>query len=233
MFRNLEEDMFGTLKTLFAGANARAEEQLKDTYAIELIDQKIREAGGALKAAKLSLASMIQQQRNEQRQAEALEEKIADMMARAGEALKGDRPDLAETAAQAIAEMENELTVRKETLARLDRRILQLRGSVERAHRRITDLKQGAIAARATRREQALQKGLTRHAGGDSAIEDAEELIARVMGRDDPFEQGEILREIEGDLGQNRIAEQMAGAGFGAPLRSTAADVLKRLNAGN
>lgn len=225
--------MFGTLKTLFAGANARAEEQLKDTYAIELIDQKIREASGSLKAAKLSLASMIQQQRNEQRQAETLEEKIADMMTRAGEALKGDRPDLAETAAKAIAEMENELTMRKDTLARLDRRILQLRGSVERAHRRITDLKQGAIAARATRREQSLQKGLTRHAGGDTAMEDAEELIARVMGREDPFEQGEILREIDGDLGQDRIAEQMAEAGFGAATRSTAADVLKRLKAEN
>ena len=225
--------MFGTLKTLFAGANARAEEQLKDTYAIELIDQKIREASGALKAAKLSLASMIQQQRNEQRQAEALEEKIADMMTRAGEALNGDRPDLAEAAAKAIAEMENELTMRKETLARLDRRILQLRGSVERAHRRITDLKQGAIAARATRREQSLQKGLTRHTGGDTAMEDAEELIARVMGREDPFEQGEILREIDGDLGQDRVAEQLAEAGFGAATRSTAADVLKRLKAEN
>ena len=225
--------MFGTLKTLFAGANARAEEQLKDTYAIELIDQKIREASGSLKAAKLSLASMIQQQRNEQRQAEALGEKITDMMTRAGEALKGDRTDLAETAARAIAEMENELAMRRETLARLDRRILQLRGSVERAHRRITDLKQGAIAARATRREQSLQRGLTRHTGGDTAMEDAEELIARVMGREDPFEQGEILREIDGDLGQDRVAEQMAEAGFGAATHSTAADVMKRLKAGN
>lgn len=225
--------MFGTLKTLFAGANARAEGQLKDTYAIELIDQKIREASAALKAAKLSLAALIQQQRSEQQQAESLEVRIADMMQRASEALKGERQDLAETAAKAIADMENELTVRRETLARLERRILQLRGSVERATRRITDLKQGALAARATRREQSLQKRLTRNAGGDTAMEDAEELIARVMGQADPLEQGEILREIDKDLGHGNLADQMADAGFGDATRSTATDVLNRLKAGN
>ncbi|MCP4820531.1 MAG: PspA/IM30 family protein, partial [Shimia sp.] len=45
--------MFGTLKTLIAGSNARAEENLRDHFAIELIDQKIREAGENLKAAKM------------------------------------------------------------------------------------------------------------------------------------------------------------------------------------
>ena len=30
--------MFGTMRTLFIGANARAEEQLRDTYAIELFE---------------------------------------------------------------------------------------------------------------------------------------------------------------------------------------------------
>ena len=32
--------MFITLKTLFTGASARAEDQIKDRFAIELIDQK-------------------------------------------------------------------------------------------------------------------------------------------------------------------------------------------------
>lgn len=32
--------MFGTLRTLILGANARAEETLRDTHAVELIDQK-------------------------------------------------------------------------------------------------------------------------------------------------------------------------------------------------
>ncbi|WP_027259344.1 PspA/IM30 family protein [Leisingera aquimarina] len=221
--------MFATLKTLITGANARAEEQLRETYSIELITQKIREAEGNLKAAKLTLASLIQRQRAEQRQIETLQTRVQDLMARAGEALEGGREDLAQSAAQAVAEMENELTVRRQTLDRLETRILQLRQSVETASRRITDLKQGAIAARATRREQDIQRRLRRHTGGDSPAEEAEALISEVLQRDDPFEQGEILREIDGELSNSTIAGDLADAGFGPRSRSTAADVLNRL----
>lgn len=228
MFK-LEEEMFATLKTLITGANARAEEQLRETYSIELITQKIREAEGNLKAAKLTLASLIQRQRAEQRQIETLQTRVQDLMARAGEALEGGREDLAQSAAQAVAEMENELTVRRQTLDRLETRILQLRQSVETASRRITDLKQGAIAARATRREQDIQRRLRRHTGGDSPAEEAEALISEVLQRDDPFEQGEILREIDGELSNSTIAGDLADAGFGPRSRSTAADVLNRL----
>ena len=36
--------MFKTLSTLIAGVNARSEDRVRDAFAIELIDQKIREA---------------------------------------------------------------------------------------------------------------------------------------------------------------------------------------------
>lgn len=114
-----------------------------------MIDQKIRESDASLRAAKLTLASLIQRQRAELRQIDSLETRTADLMSRAKEALDGDREDLARTAAQAVAEMENELTVRRRTLERLERRILQFRQSVETANRRIIDLKQGAMSARA------------------------------------------------------------------------------------
>lgn len=57
--------MFGTLKTLFIGASSRAEETVRDAYAIEMIDQKIREVEASLSAAKSTLASLIQRQRSE------------------------------------------------------------------------------------------------------------------------------------------------------------------------
>jgi hypothetical protein len=47
-------------------------------------------------------------------------------------------------------------------------------------HRRIIDLKQGAIQARAVRREQAIQTKLTNHR--TSAHQEAEELISRASG---------------------------------------------------
>ena len=57
--------MLNVLKTLLQGANARAEERLTDHFAIDLIEQKIREAEAGLAAAKQTLASLIVRQRNE------------------------------------------------------------------------------------------------------------------------------------------------------------------------
>ncbi|MBT8412387.1 MAG: PspA/IM30 family protein [Octadecabacter sp.] len=221
--------MFKTLSTLIAGVNARSEDRVRDAFAIELIDQKIREAETSLKAAKATLASLIQRQRSEERQRDALKTRIKDMMGRAQDALDKGRDDLAGEAAQAIAQMENELTVRNETCNRLDQKVIRLRNSIEAGHRRIIDLKQGAIQARAVRREQAIQSRLNSTIGQTSSTEEAEALIARVMGRDDPFEQSEILREVDRDLGHETLADRMADNGCGPATRTTADDVLSRL----
>jgi len=221
--------MLRTLSTLIAGVNARSEDRVRDAFAIELIDQKIREADTSLKAAKATLASLIQRQRSEERQRETLKNRVRDMMARAQSALDKDRADLATEAAQAVAQMENELTLRDETCARLDQKVIRLRNSIEAGHRRIIDLKQGAIQARAVRREQAIQSKLNSTISSTSSTEEAEELIQRIMGRDDPFEQSQILREIDRDLGHDSLTDRMADQGFGPATRTTASDVLARL----
>ena len=221
--------MFKTLSTLIAGVNARSEDRVRDAFAIELIDQKIREADTSLKAAKATLASLIQRQRSEERQRDRLRGRIKDMMTRAQDAMDAGRDDLATEAAQAVAQMENELTIRNETCDRLDQKVIRLRNSIEAGHRRIIDLKQGAIQARAVRREQAIQTKLNTTIGHTSSTEEAEELIKRVMGRDDPFEQSEILREIDRDLGHETLQDRMSDSGFGPSTRTTADDVLARL----
>ena len=218
--------MFKTLSTLIAGANARSEDRVRDAFAIELIDQKIREADGSLKAAKATLAALIQRQRAEDAQRAKLQSRIDDLTKRAKAALDDDREDLATQAAEAIAQMENELTVRTETLRRLDQKVLRLRTSIEAGHRRIIDLKQGAIQARAVRREQTVQMKM-HAANGSAATEEAEELISRVLGQDDPFEQAEILGQINRDLSHGGITDTLSDAGFGPATRSTAPCCLK------
>lgn len=221
--------MFKTLATLINGANARSEDRVRDAFAIELIDQKIREAEGSLKAAKATLASLIQRQRAEDNMRRNLQSKVNDLMKRAQAALDDDREDMAQQAAQSIASMENELTVRTETLERLDQKILRLRTSIEAGHRRIIDLKQGAIQARAVRREQDIQSRMATTNRATSSAEEAEELIGRVLGRDDPFEQAEILSEIDEGLSHDGVTNRLADAGYGSATRSTADDVLARL----
>ncbi len=221
--------MLAVLKTLITGANARAEEQLRDHYSIELIEQKIRDATASLKGAKVSLAGLIQRKRGEERQAEALNDRIKDLSSRTKAALDAGEDALATEAAEAIASLENELAVRRDTIRMLESRVLRLESSVESAHRRLVDLKQGAIAAKAMRREQNMQ---TRIAGRSettgNAMDEAEELIAQVMQRDVPFEQAEILREIDAGLGHETVADRMAAKGLGASAKTTASDVLAR-----
>lgn len=222
--------MLKTLSTLIAGANARSTDRVRDAFAIELIDQKIREAEGSLRAAKSTLASLIQRQRSEDAQRNALQSQIADLTERAKAALEKDREDMASQAADAIAQMENEHTLRTNTLQRLDQKILRLRSSIEAGHRRIIDLKQGAIQARAVRREQTIQMKMNA-SDATSSVEEAEELITRVLGKDDPFERAEILSEINADLDHTGLTDRMADAGLGASTRATGKDVLARLKA--
>jgi phage shock protein A len=225
----MERTMLKTLATLIQGQNARAEDRVRDAFAIELIDQKIRESESSLRAAKATLASLIQRQRSEEKQHATLKTRIADLTRRAKDALENDREDMAQEAARAIANMENEMTVRAETLDRLEQKIIRLRSSIEAGHRRIIDLKQGAIQARAVRREQTIQMRMVKSGAHETSVEEAEELIARVLGRDDPFERSEIISEINRDLTGGSIADRMADAGFGPATRSTADDVLARL----
>ena len=223
--------MFATLKTLFAGAQARADERITDHFALELIDQKIRETEAAVKAAKATLASLIQRRNSEERQIEALSTRIASLIERTKQALDAGDEKMAEEAAKSIAQMENELEGRGETFARLDQKIARLRNSVEAGTRRVVDLKQGAIQARAVRKEQDIQKRLNRTLSGSDAASEADELIQRVIGRDDPFEQAEILKEIEDGLTHRDIETRMSDAGYGPQTKSTAKSVLDRIKA--
>ena len=221
--------MFTTIRTLFLGAEARAEERVRKTYSIELIDQKIREAQQGLQAAKAGLASLIQRQRSEERQIALLEGRVTDLTGRARAALEVGREALANEAAEAIAEMENELALRRETVQRLEARVMRLRRTVETTNRRIIDLKQGAIAARAVRQEQTIQTRIQTTLSGKSPMAEAEDLIAEVLNRDDPHEQAEILEDIDKGLSRADLGDRMAAEGFGKPTKMTAAEVLNRL----
>ena len=118
--------MLSTFRTLFAGANARAEDRLRDVYAIELIDQKIRETQAQVAAAKSTLASLIQRKRSEEKLLGMLRSRIASIMDRARAALDAGEESLAQEAAQAIAEMENECTIRQGTIDRLETQVTRL-----------------------------------------------------------------------------------------------------------
>ncbi|MEO8685548.1 MAG: PspA/IM30 family protein [Devosia sp.] len=221
--------MLDLISTLFRGANAKATETVTDHFAIDLINQKIREAESGVEGAKHALAALILRQRTEQKTFDTLGVRKAILENRVREALAAGNETLAMEGANAIAEMENEASVRAETLARLSDRVARLRQSVEKAHRRVADLRQNAMAARAIDLERRSQRRLNRSLDGGSAIHEAEKLIQRVTDQDDPLEQSGVLDEIDNSLSHRSAEDNLAAAGFGSATKTRAQDVLDRL----
>ena len=223
--------MLNVLRTLLTGASARADEALTDHFAIDLIEQKIREADAGLNSAKTTLASLIIRQRNEERHVARLDSEIGDLERRTGLALADGQDDLAAEAAAAIAELTNERAVRQATCAQLAQRVVRTQSSVAKANRRLIDLRQGMISARAVDAERRAQRTLNRSIGNTSAMRDAEALIQRVISQDDPLEESDVLDEIDAGLNGASVRDRLAQAGYGDRTRVTGNDILARLKA--
>jgi phage shock protein A len=223
--------MLNVLKTLISGASARADEALTDHFAIDLIEQKIREADAGLNGAKNTLASLIIRQRNEERHVARLDSEIADLERRTGLALADGQDELAGEAAAAIAELVNERAIRQATCAQLAQRVIRTQSSVAKANRRLIDLRQGMISARAIDAEHRAQRNLSRSIGNTTAMRDAEALIKRVMNQDDPLEESDVLDEIDAGLNGASVRDRLAQAGYGDRIKVTGGDILARLKA--
>jgi phage shock protein A len=221
--------MFELLSTLLKGSNAKAVEAATDHFAIDLLNQKIREAEAGVTGAKHALATLIVRQRAEQTALSVLRSRKSALEDRVRQAMAGGSNDLAIQGATSIAELENEETARVETVARLDEKVARLRHSVEKAHRRVIDLRQGAVTARAIDIERRSQRSLNRSLERGSAAEEAEALIRRIAGQDDPLEQAEIVEEIDHSLTHRTTEDLLAEAGFGPATKVRAEDVLARL----
>jgi phage shock protein A len=221
--------MLSLIRTLLDGASAKAEDRLKDQFAVDLLAQRIRDAEAGLASAKQTLASLIVRQRAEQASLDQLDRRIADLEERTRSALAAGNEPLARDGAGAIAELENEREVRRATVRRLVEKTLRMRMSLEQAHRRIVDLNQGMISARAIDAEQKAQRRLNRSIGRTASLNEAEALLARIRERSDPFEEAGILDEIDAGLSQEAIRGRLEDAGHGPSTKVRAQDVLDRL----
>lgn len=221
--------MLKLIKTLLDGTTAKAEEALKDKFAIDLLAQHIRDAEAGLASAKEILATIIMRQRAEQASLDAIERRIADLEVRVRAALAANEEKLAQDGAGAIAELENEREVRRATIRTLNERAQRMRLAVEKTHRRIIDLNQGLIAAKAIDSGQKAQRDLDRSIGRTASLHAAETLLRQITQRSDPFEEAEVLEGIDADLSQEGIRNRLEKAGFGPSSKVRAGDVLARL----
>jgi phage shock protein A len=225
--------MFKTVLTLFRGSVAIAGEELEDRAALLILDQQMRDAGAAVERSKRSLALAIAGDQQEGRRLEATNARIADLEIRATAALDGGREDLAREAAQAIANLEADRDAAMTARTLFASEITRMKRQVATAEARITELDRGRRIARAAEAVRALRRGGIEAARPyESTLPEAENTLKRLRERQiEAQAAADALVELDAATGPQATAEKLAEQGFGPRMKSTADDVLARLNA--
>lgn len=221
--------MFSTLMTIVRGETSRTREKLEDRHASVILEQKIREAETSHAQAKRALASLILKARNEERQINALTSRRDDLESRIEKALKAGLDDLAREAAQHLARMENEQSVRIRAKQRTELSIERLRQMIDSGQARIIELKQGLMTVQSISAERLNAARVQGDLNGMAALMEGEKLLERFLDQPDPLEEMEILQDINAELSGDKLVDRLASEGCGDHLTTRAEDVLARI----
>ncbi|MBB3161342.1 PspA/IM30 family protein [Rhizobium laguerreae] len=220
--------MFKLISILLRGRAHDAEQAFADRHAVPLLSQQIRDAAQSIQSARRSVAVAIAQNEQEKVQHGAIVARIADLETRASAALAKGNEGLAREAAEAIAYLEAERDASEKAQSQFTSAIDKLKGIVRASEARLQELQRGERLARATQEAQKLDVAVA--GPGLATLDDAEETLARLRLRQSQNElTAAALKDMEGAIRPAGIIEKLANAGFGAPLRTSADDVLARL----
>ncbi|KAA3499406.1 PspA/IM30 family protein [Rhizobium rhizogenes] len=220
--------MFNLIATLIRGKAHAAEQAAMDRHAIPLLAQQIREAAQSIQSAQHALAVAIAQKEKERSQHTLILSRISDLEERTLAALLKGNDGLARDAADAIAFLEAERTASEQALAQFSGAITKLKATVRLAEGRLKDLQRGERLARATDAAQKVDHAAS--GVGLATLDDAERTLERLRDRQKQTDAvSAVLKQMEGPSRTAGLIERLADAGCGAPLRSSADDVLARL----
>lgn len=220
--------MLKHVMTLLRGTVHQAQETFVDRHALPLLKQQLREAAETVRSAQKAVAIAVAQSTQEAEQHKKLLARLADLETRAIAALEQNRPDLAQEAAEAIALMESERDTSEQAQAQFAQEIARLKRTVQSAETRLRALKRGERLATATDKTQRLQNHPPNACG--SSLEDAEKTLKRLRERQLQIDlTGQALEEMGQATDPSRIAEKLADAGCGTPIKTSAQEVLARL----
>ena len=221
--------MFKTLKTIFLGRAAQAEQNLESAHAAIIIEQKIREAETGHAIAKRGLASLITRSKSEAKALNVLEGRIKNLEARIREALATGKETLAQDAAKLLANLENERNLRDRTLMSSQEKVERMRLAIEKTHRQLIDLRQGLITAKSIEAERKAIGHIKGDLSAHSAIAEGELVLKRLLDNPDPIDTVEALEELEADLSGESVIDRFSDAGIGTSDKVQAKDILARL----
>ena len=217
----------------FPGQRGGSGEELEDRSALLILDQQMRDAGRGRRALQAHAGAGDRQDQQEGRRLDATNARIADLETRATAALDGGREDLAREAAQAIANLEADRDAAMTARTLFASEITRMKRQVAGAEARITELDRGRRIARASEAVRAMRRGGVEAARPyESTLPEAENTLKRLRERQMEAQAAdEAFSELDAASGPLATAEKLAEQGFGPRLKSTADDVLARLNA--
>jgi phage shock protein A len=225
--------MFGTFITLVKGMANRQALAAVDDPALIILEQQIRAAEREVASARKAVASAIAHNQAEKRFRQILTARIAELKSRAIAALSKDDFGIATEAAEAIARLDGERDASETAQASFCEEIDCMKLVINRAEMKLFELKRGQWIAEAADEEQRLRIVFdTAPDGGLSGLREAEETLLRLRSRQKHLEDASAaLTMLETETTPSRLAEKMAGLGYGDPVISSAAEVLQRLRA--
>ena len=221
----------GILKSLFTLGKSfisQAEESIEETQGVRMLEQHIRDAKAELDKAGKSRVDLLARVKLSHDKLKDLRERKASLEARALEALsKNVNPSLINEVAEEIARLENLITAEEQVLSNLEVSRDGVEKAVTATAQRIAQFEQQMEVVKATEAQQAVT---TSTVGASSSVSTAAESLKRLQTR-----QAERQARLDAAAQLEKVAdgrdldEKLAEAGIGGSNKSSAQDVLARL----
>ena len=224
----------GILKSLFTLGKSfisQAEESIEETQGVRMLEQHIRDAKAELDKAGKSRVDLLARVKLSHDKLKDLRERKASLEARALEALsKNVNPSLINEVAEEIARLENLITAEEQVLSNLEVSRDGVEKAVTATAQRIAQFEQQMEVVKAAEAMQRAQQAVTTSTVASSSVSTAAESLKRLQTR-----QAERQARLDAAAQLEKVAdgrdldEKLAEAGIGGSNKSSAQDVLARL----
>jgi phage shock protein A len=223
-------NIWSKMMTALRGGVNEAGEAIVDSQALRILDQELRDSAEELKRSKNSLTEIMARQKVAEEKSRTLKKSITEHEGYAVKALEKDDEALAREVAQKIADLENQLTMEKESCDAYTKSAVDLRASIRQSESNLKRLKQQVDTVKATESVQRAQAAVAeRHSGSDSKMRTAMDSLERIKEKQQ-FKAAQLhaAQELAADTSEAALQHKLEEAGI-SPSATSADDILQRL----
>lgn len=222
--------IWAKMMTALRGGVNEAGEAIVDSQALRILDQEIRDAAEELKQSKDSLAAIIARQKLAAEKSRNLQSQIEEHEGYAMKALEQGNETLAHEVAAKIADLENQLTLEKESENNFSQSANNLRSAIAQSDSNLRRLKQQVDTVKATENVQRAQEAVAeRHSGSNSKLRTAMDSLERIKEKQAlKAATMSAASELAQETGESSLQTKLEEAGI-SPTGKSADDILARL----